>query len=257
MALRALIVDDEAPARAELRYQLEAHDDVRIVGEAANAREAMELVRALSYDVLFVDIEMPGERGLDLATGLHGGRVAPPFIVFVTAHDEHALAAYGLAAVDYLLKPVAPERLAATLDRLRFLARRVEEAPEEEGERDSAPPAEAAPAPRFLTGVENGRTVPVPLDRISYLCAADDAVYLWQTDQRRLSVRATLQELERLLPSDRFLRCHRGYIVNLHEVTEIARFFNGTYLLRLRGHPRLQVPVSRARARRVRALFRM
>lgn len=239
--LRALIVDDEPPARAELRYQLERHPDVQVIGEAANAREAQQLIGALDYDVLFLDIEMPSVSGLELAKQLHQGRLRPPYVVFVTAHDVHALPAFALGAVDYLLKPVAKERLAETLVRLRHLRR--------EGE-----PEGAAQAPlRFLTGMQGDSAVPVPLAEIAYLVAEGDQVFL-VAQGRRLLVRATLQELQASLPGEIFFRCHRGYIVNLHAIAEIVPFFNGTYTLRLKGS-REEVPVSRANARRLRELF--
>jgi two-component system, LytTR family, response regulator len=257
--IRALIVDDEPPARAELRYQLETHPDVQVVGEATSVREALELVEAVRYDVVFLDIEMPGRRGLDLAA-LHGGLAVPPFIVFVTAHDEHALVAHDLAAVDYLLKPVTPHRLNTTLARLRLLKGRSEDE-SGAGVRANGPaaadPGAGQAAQRFLSGLDGDRTVPVPLEGISYLAAEGDTVCLWQTDEKRLVVRRPLQELERMLPSNLFLRCHRAYIVNLSEVAEITPFFNGTYLLRMKGPTGAQVPVSRKNARHIRELFHL
>jgi DNA-binding LytR/AlgR family response regulator len=254
--LKALIVDDEPPARAELRYQLEAHGAVAVVGEAATMREALELLAAVDYDVVFLDIEMPGGRGLETAQRLHGGAARRPFVVFVTAHDEHALAAYELAAVDYLLKPVSAERLAATVARLELLAGRA--APTAGGRPgDGAVPTATAMPAAFVTGMDGERTVPVPVERIAYLCARGDGALLGQTDGRRLTVRTTLEALERRLPPEMFVRCHRAYIVNVREVAEIVRFFNGTYLLKMNGRPGLEVPVSRGRARRIRELFHL
>jgi len=257
MSLLALIVDDEPPARAELRFQLEAFPEVRVVGEAADAREARTLIDAVDYDAIFLDLEMPGVHGLDLAATLHDGRVAPPFVVVVTAHDEHALAAYQVAAVDYLLKPVTAARLAQTIDRLQALVEASRGAGQ--GSRSAAPPAgQAQRAPvRFLGGLDGNRTVPVAVDRIAFLRANGDVVELWQADGKQLTVRSTMQDLERVLPADMFVRCHRAYIVNLHQVAEIDRFFNGTYLLRMRGPGRVQVPVSRQNAPRIRDRFHL
>ncbi|MDA8345809.1 MAG: LytTR family transcriptional regulator DNA-binding domain-containing protein [Thermaerobacter sp.] len=242
--LRALIVDDEPPARAELRYQLERHPDVEVIGEAANVREAQELIRAVEYDVLFLDIQMPSASGLELAQKLHQGRLRPPYVVFVTAHDAHALPAFSLGAVDYLLKPVSKERLAETLERLRHLRG---------GAQQDLVGTPAPAAPRFLAGVQGDRAVPVPLAEVSYLVAEGDQVFL-VTQGRRLQVRATLADLQDTLPDQEFFRCHRGYIVNLNAIAEIVPFFNGTYTLRLKGS-REEVPVSRANARRLREHF--
>lgn len=249
MTLRALIVDDEPPARAELRYQLERHPDVEVIGEAQNAREALALVEALGYDVIFLDIQMPSTTGLELVQRLHQGRLAAPYVVFVTAYDEHVLQAYGLSAIDYLLKPVSAERLAHTLDRLRVLR----------GMRPQADGAASAPAsrpkaPRFLSGHVGDTAVPVPIEEISYLEAGDDLVHLRTARGVELAVRTSLQELQASLPDAEFFRCHRSYIVNLREVAEIVPFFNGTYVLRMKGS-RAQVPVSRANVRRLRQLF--
>ena len=246
MTLRALIVDDEPPARAELRFQLERQAGVEVIGEAQNAREALALLGALEYDVVFLDIEMPALDGVNLAASLQGGGYGPPFVVFVTAHDRHALRSFDVQAVDYLLKPVEPERLAATLLRLRYLSRKAE-----------GPLAERDAQPlRFLAARDGETAFPVALEEISYLTAQGDAVHLVTTDGRPLRLRATLQEMEQRLPQDRFFRCHRGYIVQVQEVQEIVPFFSGTYLLRMKGS-RDEVPVSRPNVRRMKELFHL
>src|SRR3954463_9024782 len=117
MTVCALIVDDEAPARSELRYLLQAHPEVKVVGEAAGPAEAIALTRELSYDVVFLDVEMPGATGLETAPHIHERR-EPPAIVFVTAHAEYAVDAFAVEAFDYLLKPVDPERLPPLVQRL-------------------------------------------------------------------------------------------------------------------------------------------
>lgn len=250
MKLRALIVDDEPPARAELRYQLERQGGVEVIGEAQSAREALALLGAVEYDVLFLDIEMPALDGVQLAQRLRAGAYGPPFVVFVTAHDQHALRAFDVQAVDYLLKPVEPSRIGATIERLRYLRQRAEQS------QGGVVPRVEAP-PRFLAGHEGESAFPVRLGDISYLAAEGDAVHLMTTEGRWLQLRgSTLTEMERLLPPDRFFRCHRGYLVQVHEVAEIVPFFNGTYLLRMKGS-RDEVPVSRANARRLKELFRL
>jgi len=118
MVLKALIVDDEYPARMELRYQLSQFPDVEIIGEATNAREAMLLINALDYDVIFLDVQMPGMTGVELARSLKGREVVPK-VVFVTAYENYAVSAFEIPATDYLLKPLEPERLAETVQRLR------------------------------------------------------------------------------------------------------------------------------------------
>ncbi len=247
MTLRALIVDDEPPARAELRYQLERAGGVEVIGEAQSAREALALLEALAYDVVFLDIQMPSLDGVQLADRLRAGEYGRPSVVFVTAHDQHALRAFDVQAVDYLLKPVDPVRLAVTIERLRQVRQGQQSGP--------APHAEGPP--RFLAGHEGESAFPVALGEISYLTAQGDAVHLVTTEGRQLQLRgSTLTEMESLLPQDRFFRCHRGYLVQVHEVAEIVPFFNGTYLMRMRGS-RDEVPVSRSHVRRLKELFRL
>ncbi len=115
--IRALLVDDEAPARSELRYLLAEHPEVEVVGEAASAAEAFELAGAIPYDVVFLDVEMPGLSGLEAARLVHG-RPGRTQLVFVTAHEQYAVDAFAVEALDYLLKPVEPERLAQVVRRL-------------------------------------------------------------------------------------------------------------------------------------------
>ena len=161
--LSALIVDDEAPARAELRFQLEQIPAVRVVGEAATAKEALELIEAVGHDVVFLDVALPGPDGLVLAEQLR--RTAPePAIVFVTAYDGYAVDAFRLEAADYLLKPVVPERLAAAVSRVR-------------GRRASAA-GQVSPSPprRFVAGHVEGRTVPVALSDVLYCETVDKHV---------------------------------------------------------------------------------
>jgi two-component system LytT family response regulator len=116
--IRALLVDDEAPARSELRYLLAEHRDVEVVGEAASGREALELARTLAYDVVFLDVELPGATGLETAPHVREQR-NPPAVVFVTAHEQYAVDAFAVEASDYLLKPVDPDRIARVIVRVR------------------------------------------------------------------------------------------------------------------------------------------
>src|SRR5258705_5184008 len=115
MKIRALLVDDEAPARSELRFLLGLHPQVDVVGEAASAAEALDLSRDLEHDVVFLDVEMPGLTGLEAAP-LVRERTDPPAVVFVTAHERYAIDAFAVEAFDYLLKPVDPDRLLRVID---------------------------------------------------------------------------------------------------------------------------------------------
>ena len=180
MTLRALLVDDEEPARSELRYLLDAHADVTVVGEAASAVEALALAREASYDVVFLDVEMPGLTGLEAAP-LVRERRDPPAVVFVTAHERYAVDAFAVEAFDYLLKPVDPDRLARVVERLR------------ERSVENVLPVEK------VAVVAGGGTELLDYDQVHYAQADGDYSRVHTYDRSYLCT-ASLGELEERLP---------------------------------------------------------
>jgi DNA-binding LytR/AlgR family response regulator len=258
MVLKALIVDDEYPARMELRYQLSQFPDVEIIGEATNAREAMRLISALDYDVIFLDVQMPGMTGIELVRQLKGREVMPK-VVFVTAYENYAVPAFEIRAVDYLLKPLESERLAETIQRLRESVGSSPAAAASAGER--AEEAEKAPGERkpplsFLLCEKDEKQIPLPLGEIVYIFSEGYNVYV-QTYNDRLLTRYTLQELTERLPPEQFFRSHRSYLVNIFQVKEISPYFNGAYLLKLKDKEHSEVIVSRSNVKRMKELFSM
>lgn len=196
--MRVLIVDDEPPARQRLRRLLAPHADIEIVGEARDGDEALALVGTLAPDALLLDVQMPGASGLDLAASLPE---PAPAVVFVTAFDRYALAAFDAAAVDYLLKPVEPERLARALDRVR---------------RRRIGAVEARPAPTRLLVPDRGRTHVVDVAEIEWLEAADNYVVLHTPSRAPLMRRTLAGLLADLGPA--FIRTHRSAAVALAQV---------------------------------------
>lgn len=263
MKLKALIVDDEYPARQELRYALSGFDNVEIVGEATNAQEAMALIRALDYQVLFLDISMPGMNGLDLGAAIQE-LPRRPYIIFVTAYDEYAVSAFEVNAVDYILKPVEPKRLKKALDKVIKLTQ--EGAPAAEvlitgqegpavrvGDANGQAPQSQIKIDR-IPAEKQGKTILVTGSDIFYAFTEKDYVYL-KTYSDKLFTRFTLKELEARLNPQVFFRTHRCYLVNLHKVREIVPFFNGTYNLIVEDKERSEVPVSRAQAKKLRKIL--
>ena len=226
MTIKALVVDDEAPARAELRFLLDEVGGVEVVGEASNASEAFQLIKAIPYDVVFLDIDMPGLSGMQLAETL-ASLDRRPAIVFVTAHGEHAVKAFEVAAADYLVKPVETERLRTAIERLA-------PAPAE-GVRIERIPVEKA-----------GKKLLLQVDDIFYVMAKDDYSYLHTDGERYLST-ISLAQLEKRLELSGFFRVHRRYLVNLAKVREVVPMYGGTLLLTLRDREETQIPVSRRR----------
>ena len=236
---RCLIVDDEAPARAELRFLLQSFEDIQVVGEASNADEAAVLLDSLDYDIVLLDIRMPGGTGLDLARRL-GSREDPPAIVFTTAYPDHAVEAFDLAAADYLVKPFDEERLERALRRALSAAVDADEAALE------APPTTLPPEESRIAVQRNGRTVLIDPGDIVYVSASRGYSYLKLTDDRVLTS-YTLAELERRL-GRRFFRCHRSYLVNLRHVRELMSDYQGGLVLVMDDAERSRVEVSRRQA---------
>lgn len=248
--MKALIVDDEAPARRELRALLEELDGVEVVGEAATGRAALDRIRADGPDVVFLDIQMPGGTGLQVASEvLELDR--PPVVVFVTAYDEHALKAFELAAMDYLLKPIDPARLARAVARAKGLLGNRTEA-----ERRAQAAMDASPGPlRRVLAARPGEKPRVVLDLARVLWfQADGKRSLATTAEGEYEVPRLLGNIEEALGAgSSFVRTHKGYLVKLDHVTEVVPWFVGARRLRMAGRPRSEVPVSRRFAKRLRA----
>lgn len=237
--LRCLIVDDEAPAREELRYLLEGVPGAQVVGAAASAEEADLLLGAVDYDVVFLDIRMPGAGGLELARRL-AERADGPQVVFTTAYPDHAVDAFELSAADYLLKPFDSARLVQALSRVTERSR-------PPGERDPGLPAapdRVAGGPEGRLPIQQGeRTVFVEEREIVAASAARGYCYLMLRGGRVL-VNYSLSELEERL-SERMLRVHRSHLVNLDRVAELRSDYSGSLVLVMDDQAATEVPVSR------------
>ena len=243
--LKVLIVDDEYPARKELRYYLDAYDNLQIVGEATNAHEAMELVNALDYKILFLDINMPGSSGLELSSNLQQ-KANSPYIIFVTAHEEFALEAFKVNAIDYILKPIDPNRLDNALQKVFKLVESGSQAKETRTENK---------APLGLIPVESqGKTILLEEKDIVFVYASNDYTYI-KTQSQKYLTRFTLKELEQRLNSSLFHRCHRSYLINIKKAREVIPLYNGTLTLIVDDSQKSEVPVSRSQSKKIRVLL--
>ena len=255
MKLKALIVDDEYPARQELRFLLSSFSDVEIVGEATNAQEALALIKALDYQVLFLDVSMPGMTGLELGAAIQE-LPKQPHVIFVTAYDEYAVQAFEVNAVDYLLKPVEPGRLKKAIDKV---VKSYQESPPDNGEEVKTTTGKNKvdqSTIKFdrIPAEKQGKTVLVAESDIFFAFTEQDYIYI-KTHTDKLLTRFTLKELEARLNPQVFFRTHRCYLVNLHKVREIVPFFNGTYNLVVEDKSNSEVPVSRAQAKKLRKIL--
>jgi two-component system response regulator LytT len=238
--VKALVVDDEPLVRSELVYALErVAEDITIV-EAATAATALATLAADPFDVVFLDISLPGMSGIEAMTVINSLPHRPQ-VVFVTAFDEHALRAFELGAVDYVVKPVNEERLAVTIARLRGV---------------QSPPAAPRTTPNAvrLPLEDDDRRMLVRINEI-FMVHANGHVVLATLTDRELRYRGSLAECAARLEPLGFLRVHRSYLVNPEHVIEIEPFFGGTYVLRLDDRRRSEAPVSRGYMPAVRKAF--
>ncbi|AHJ96809.1 LytR/AlgR family response regulator transcription factor [Hymenobacter swuensis] len=247
--MNALLVDDSRLARTELRHLLRAFPEVTVVGEARHAEEARTQLRELQPDVLFLDIHMPGETGFELLASLE----TAPHVIFTTAYDEYALRAFEVNALDYLLKPIQENRLAAALAKARakLTAPVPALAPAAEPE-----PEEAAPTPLteqdqvFVKDGERCWFVRLADIRLFEINGSYTQIYF---EQHRPLIPRTLQHLEQRLDNRVFFRANRQQIINLKWVESIEPWFSNTLKIKLRGGP--EVEVSRQQSVRFREML--
>lgn len=248
-ALRVMIVDDEAPAREGLRIRLSREADVAVIGEYGDVSRAMEAIRADPPDLLFLDIEMPLVDGFAMLSRVE--TVSLPVVVFVTAHPNHAVRAFGVRAIDYLLKPVDPERLREAVARARTYwesVRKGEIADRVLAALHDADRSAATGESRAQSG-SNPARIPVRRDggiqfvvptEIDWVEAAGDSVRIHAGKATHL-VRKSMGEILAILDGRSFLRIHRSTIVNIDRVRELQPYFHGEYVVVLRDGTKLKL----------------
>jgi two-component system LytT family response regulator len=235
--MKALLIDDERLARAELRRLLSAHPEIEIVGEAPNAAQAEEKISALRPDLIFLDVQMPGRTGFELLADLPNA----PRVIFTTAYDQYALKAFDFGALDYLLKPIEPARLAQALARLRT---------EVETVAPASSPAGLLGADDQVFLKDGDRCWLVRLSDIRLLESEGNYARVYFDENRPLIPR-TLQALEARLDPALFFRVSRQHIINLRAVRKIEPWFDGGLALWLGEHDP-QIKVARRRAQELR-----
>jgi two-component system LytT family response regulator len=255
MSLRTLIVDDEPLAREGMRMHLAGEPDVEVVGEAGDGMQAVEAIRTLAPDLVFLDVQMPEMDGLQVVERVGAARM--PAVIFATAYHQHAVRAFELHAVDYLLKPVTEERLRAALGRARLrlsarseteLAARLEALLEDfRALRERADGSAAAPAPRkyasWISVAGRNSTQLVRVEDVDWFEAEGNYVRLHVGTTSHL-IRSTLRGMEEQLDPTAFIRIHRSTIVNVNRIREIQPWFGGDYIAML--HDGRQLRVSRS-----------
>jgi two-component system, LytTR family, response regulator len=256
MSIRTILVDDEKLATQGLELRLAPYDDVEIVATCQNGREAIRKIKTLKPDLVFLDIQMPGFDGFSVVQGVMD--IDPPLFVFVTAYSEHAIKAFEAQAIDYLMKPVEPDRLADTMERVRGRLANKRTADELDRLRtvinEVAPDAaEARPATddefatsrfeKLINVKDRGQIFRVDVESIERIDAAGDYMCIYTADNS-LILRETMKDLEKRLDPRTFQRVHRSTIVNLDQVRQVKPHTNGECFLVLESGA--QVKVSRS-----------
>jgi len=243
MKVTALVVDDEPVARAGLREMLRAIEWITVIGEASNGSAAVEAIDRLRPEIVFLDVQMPGMLGTEVLEHLEH----QPYVVFTTAHVQHAVDAFELGAIDYILKPFGHERLGVAMERIRAAL----------GEPAAHPALERlggalghGPMSRLFVR-SGGAIIPLSVDRVMWFAADGDYVVAHVERSRHL-LHLSLARLELRLDPKRFLRIHRAHVVNLDFVRAFRRGAGGQLVAEISDGTRL--PVSRARAQQLRHL---
>ena len=263
MTLKILVVDDEQLARAELCYQLEQVPEAEVVGQAGNGLEALAAIDRHDPDLVFLDVQMPGLGGFELARRLLERQEEAPALVFVTAYDQHAIEAFEVNAVDYLLKPVEASRLEQALERAR---RRIE----------AGRASSTAPGPlngqlekivKMMAGRQSRREqvaikvgerfLLVQAEEIIFASLADESINIVTGQVSGTSNYRTLDDLQARLDPEVFWRVHRSHLVNINKIKEIVPWFSRNYILRMKDAKGTEIPVSRAQTKRLREYLKL
>jgi two-component system, LytTR family, response regulator len=263
MDIRAVLVDDEELARDELGYLLGRIGGVAVIGQAENGPEALDAIARLQPDVVFLDVQMPGLTGFEVARRLLATEAAAQ-IVFVTAFDQHAIEAFEVNAVDYLLKPVDPSRLETAVDRAR---RRLTAERADPGTAGGATTDQLEKIVQLVADRQSRRDrlalrigerfLLVQSSEVIYASLVDDSVRVVTDHQTGTSNCRTLDELQTQLDPGVFWRVHRSHLVNINKIREIVPWFSRNYILRMKDEQSTEIPVSRSQTRRLRDYLKL
>ena len=255
--VRVLVVDDEPLARMRIEDVLAHIEGAEVVGAASNGIEAVEMIRSLRPDLVFLDVQMPGKTGVEVVRDI--GPDAMPATIFVTAFDQFAVQAFDVAAVDYLVKPFDDERLEAAFERARNrlslqgmgqLREKLLAVLQSPDAGHSPPRPHTTPPPQYLERIAvemRGKVQSIPVDQIDYIVQSGPYAELHSGGRRHL-VREAMQTLEERLDPRKFMRVHRSMIVRLDLVEALHRGTGGDYEVQLRGGARVKVSRSRREA---------
>jgi len=259
--MRVVVVDDEQLAREELCFQLEQVGNAEVVAQAGNGLEALAAVERHDPDLVFLDVQMPGLTGFEVARRLLEHSEESPALIFVTAFDQHAIEAFEVNAVDYLLKPVDAARLEQALQRARrrlSAERTGEKAPLNDQLERIVKMMSGRQIHRDQVAVKVGeRFLLVQADDIIYASLADESINIVTGHVAGTSNYRTLDDLQGRLDPEIFWRVHRSHLVNINKIKEIVPWFSRNYILRMKDAKGTEIPVSRSQTKRLREYLKL
>jgi two-component system response regulator LytT len=257
MKISALIVDDEQPARDELAFLLKGLPEVEVLGQGKNGVEALNLIRELTPQMVFLDVEMPGLDGFGVIKKLLEKKVRLPIFVFVTAYDHYAVQAFEVNAIDYLLKPIARARLEKAVAKVRRELESSEPAAQKLDRLVQLVEERPLPQKTKLLVKTGGRLVLVNSDDIIFASIEDGVITIVTRELEGQSNFRTVEELQGNLDPNTFWRVHRSFLVNINRIKEVVPWFKSSYQLKMDDRKQTEVPVSRAQTRRLRELLNL
>ena len=253
--LSTIVVDDEQLACDELSYLLRDFQEIDVIATGSNGLQAVELIRKMEPDLVFLDVNMPGLDGMGVVRQLREKGVEMPHVIFVTAYDQYAVEAFRLEALDYILKPVDKLRLAESIERARrFVQER--KAPESLGALPAAVPPPTAPRNKLAVRCNNRHFI-VDANDVIFATIDNGLITLVTTNLEGHSNYRTIEDLQAALDPDQFWRVHRSYLVNINRIKEVVPWFKSSYQLRMDDKKHTEVPVSRVQTSKLRELFKL
>jgi two-component system, LytTR family, response regulator LytT len=256
MAITAVIVDDEQLAREELAYLLKG-TDVEVLAQGKNGVEAVNLIKELSPDIVFLDVQMPGLDGFGVIKKLLDRKVALPQFVFATAFDQYAVRAFEVNAADYLLKPFDKRRVAQAVEKAKSKLGAPGTANDQLGALVKMLEQQQRPQAAKVLLKSAGRLFLVDQKDICYASIQDGIITVVATNMEGQSNCRTLEELLDSLDPNVFWRAHRSFLVNIQRIKEVVPWFKSSYQIRMDDKKQAEIPVSRAQTRRLRELFNL
>jgi two-component system response regulator LytT len=256
MSISAVVVDDEQLAREELAYLLK-EVDVDVVAQGKNGVEAVNLIKDLSPDLFFLDVQMPGLDGFGVIKKLLDRKVSMPQIVFATAFDQYAVKAFEVNAVDYLLKPFDKKRVAQAVDKAKKKLGSSGSSSDQIGTLVKMLEQQQRPQAAKVLLKFAGRLFLVDQKDICYASIEDGIITVVATAMEGQSNCRTLEELLDSLDPNMFWRAHRSYLVNINRIKEVVPWFKSSYQIRMDDKKQAEIPVSRAQTKRLRELFNL